>query len=137
MKLITRDELRTKLERGDDFKLVMTLSTFAYAAKHIPTSLQFETVDETLAALDPGEEIVVYCADVYCAASIYAYMLLERAGYTRLRRCAGGIADWEDGGYPVEDGLREGTGDRPLEEPQRPRRSTPASRTRRPWRLCA
>ncbi len=102
MNLITRDELRQKLERHDQFKLVMTMSTLAYCSKHIPDSEQLEPTDEALGALDPGEEIVVYCADVYCAASIYAYRALERRGYSRVRRYAGGIADWEDAGYRLE-----------------------------------
>jgi 3-mercaptopyruvate sulfurtransferase SseA len=112
MNLITRDELRAKLDRGDEFKLVMTLPEPAYRAKHIPTSLHFETVKETLGAFDRGDEIVVYCADVHCPASIYAYHLLERAGYGRVRRYAGGIADWEAAGYPLEHGTSAATPDR-------------------------
>ena len=104
MNLISRDELREKLDRGDEFKLVMTLPEFSYRAKHIPASLHFETLDDAIAALDPEEEIVVYCADAHCSASMYAYRLLEEAGYTRVRRYAGGIADWEAAGYPVEHG---------------------------------
>jgi rhodanese-related sulfurtransferase len=129
MKLITRDELRGKLERGDDFKLVMTLSAPAYRAKHIPTSIQLETPADTLAALDPADEIVVYCSDIYCAASIYAYRFLERAGFKRVRRYAGGIADWEEAGYPLES-----------IPPTRRKQSKP-TRTRatrhRPWLVCA
>ena len=49
MMLITRDELREKLERGEDFKLVMTLSKEAYRAKHIPGSIHFESIGEALA----------------------------------------------------------------------------------------
>lgn len=104
MNLITREELRTKLDRGDEFALVMTLSGFAYRAKHIPTSRHFDTVKEMLATLDPDEDIVVYCADVRCPASIYAYGVLEHAGYRRVRRYAGGMADWEAAGYLVEHG---------------------------------
>lgn len=104
MNLITRAELRAKLDRGDTVKLVMTLSESAYRAKRIPKSLHFETIKETIAALDPEEEIVVYCADVHCSASIYAYYLLERAGYGHVRRYAGGIADWEAAGYAFEHG---------------------------------
>jgi rhodanese-related sulfurtransferase len=105
MNLITRDELRSKLQRGDDFKLVMTLSARSYRAKHIPLSLNFESAADAVDSLDPGEEIVLYCADVYCAASIYAYRLFEREGYTKVRRYAGGVADWEDAGYPLEGSL--------------------------------
>src|ERR1700759_5381442 len=98
MNVISREELRRKLERGDEFKLVMTLSSFHYASKHIPRSLHFETVEEAVGALERDEEIVVYCAGVYCAASIYAYRFLEREGFTRVRRYAGGVADWEEAG---------------------------------------
>ena len=135
MNLITREELRRKMERGDEFKLVMTLSAPAYRAKHIPSSAYFETIGEALAALDPADEIVVYCADVYCAASIYAYHRLEQAGYTRVRRYAGGVADWEEAGYPFESG----SVGRSLEERSRrrmPTRLHALRRTNRPWRVC-
>ena len=136
MKLITREELRRKMERGDEFKLVMTLSAHAFRAKHIPNSCYFETIGEALAALDPSEEIVVYCADVHCVASIYAYRRLEQAGYTRVRRYAGGVADWEAAGYPLESG----PGRPPAE---RSRRRAPTlrmqalTRTSRPWHAYA
>jgi rhodanese-related sulfurtransferase len=106
MNLITRDELHRKLVRGDDFRLVMTLSRFAFEAKRIPTSLHF---DDAVSALDRCDEIVVYCGDVHCAASIRAYRRLERSGYRRLHRYAGGIADWEEAGYPLEHGLKRAT----------------------------
>jgi rhodanese-related sulfurtransferase len=129
MNLITRDDLRAKLDRGDEFKLVMTLSEFAYRAKHIPTSLHFETIKETLGALNPAEEIVVYCADVHCSASIYAYYLLERAGYARVRRYAGGIADWEAAGYRFEHGTPVAKTDRSGIEQVPPRTATDGSGT--------
>jgi rhodanese-related sulfurtransferase len=130
MNVITREDLHRKLERHEEFKLVMALSAFAYGTKHIPGSLHFETVDAALGALDPDEEVVVYCADVHCAASIYAYRLLEREGYRRVRRYAGGIADWEDAGYPL------------AQEPGEPAEAAPArprvqGRLDRPWWACA
>ena len=130
MNLISRDELRRKLERGDEFKLVMTLSGFAYSTKHIPSSLHFETVEEAVAALQREDEIVVYCADVHCVASIYAYRLLEREGFTRVRRYAGGVADWEEAGYPLEGPTRAGA---------QAQVRTPRNRARlnRSWHVCA
>ncbi len=104
MKLITRDELRIRMARGDKLKLVMTMPELAYSVKHIPRSVCAATVDDALALLEPADEIVVYCSDVYCAASIYAYRALERRGYTNIRRYAGGIAEWEAAGYPLESG---------------------------------
>ena len=46
---ISRDELKAKLDRGDDFKLVMTLHEWAFKAAHIPGSLHFPTVEAALA----------------------------------------------------------------------------------------
>ena len=122
MNLITRAELRQKLDRHEEFKLVMTLSERAYEEKHIPTSLHADCVEDALAVLDPLDEIVVYCADVRCAASIYAYHSLEREGFTRVRRYAGGIADWEDAGYGLDSG--------PVDGPR------PRSATSKPWWIC-
>jgi rhodanese-related sulfurtransferase len=47
----------------------------------------------------------VYCAGAYCPASIRAYRLLGARGYTRVRRSAGGIADWENAGHPLAGDL--------------------------------
>jgi rhodanese-related sulfurtransferase len=102
--LITRDELRAKLQKGERFKLVMTLPAHPHISKRIPTSLHFGTIDEALAALDLDDEVVIYCAGEPCAASIRAYYLLERAGYTHVRRYPGGISDWESAGYPLDCG---------------------------------
>jgi rhodanese-related sulfurtransferase len=125
--LISREELRRKLERGDEFKLVMTLSGFAYRTKHIPSSLHFETIAEAVAALDREDEIVVYCADLHCPASIYAYRLLEREGFTHVRRYAGGVADWEEAGYPLEGHPR----DRARSRVRTPRNRSQPNRRRR------
>jgi rhodanese-related sulfurtransferase len=126
MNTIDRQELREKLERGDDLQLVMALPHHAFEAKRIPGTRHFETVGEALDALDPGDEIVVYCATVYCPASIYAYALLEREGYRRLYRYAGGIDDWESAGYPVEGGAPRAA--RAAEEKRHPRTSASSAR---------
>jgi rhodanese-related sulfurtransferase len=102
MNLIDRDELREKLERHDEFRLVMALPARSSANKRIPTSLGLDTFRAGLEKLDRDEEIVVYCGGEYCAASIYAYYRLERAGFTHVRRYPGGIPDWEEAGFPLE-----------------------------------
>ena len=104
MNTIERDELREKLQSGDGVQLVMALPERSFQAKRIPGTRHFETVGEALDALDPGDEIVVYCATVYCPASIYVSTLFEREGYRHVYRYAGGIDDWESAGYPVESG---------------------------------
>jgi rhodanese-related sulfurtransferase len=107
MKLINRDELKSKLERQDHFKLVMALGTWEYRAKHIPGSFHFPTPEEALASLDQDDEIVVYCSGYDCMASVYAYEYLVRHGYKHVRRYAGGLLDWEEAGYPLEGEMVE------------------------------
>jgi rhodanese-related sulfurtransferase len=102
MNLIGRDELKAKLDRGDDFKLVCALSEWAYQAKHIPGSLHVDNLKQVSEVLDPTDEVVVYCSDPNCPASKFAYMQLTRNGYENVRRYEGGILDWEEAGLPLE-----------------------------------
>ena len=69
VRLIERDELKAKIDRGDSFKLVMVLSDFAYQAGHIPGSLNLNSLDQAQKLLDKDDEIVLYCSNVDCPAS--------------------------------------------------------------------
>jgi rhodanese-related sulfurtransferase len=133
MNLITREELRERLERGDELQLVMALPEHAFRAKRIPGSRSFTTIGDALDALDPGDEIVLYCATVYCPASIWTYRLLEREGYRRVYRYAGGLDDWEAAEYPVETGVpRTGAASK-----KRSRRTAARPFARRRWPALA
>ena len=100
--LIDNRELKEKLDRGDNFKLVMTLGEWEYRTSHIPGSLRISTVAEALETLDPHEEIILYDSGPPCTASRMACRLLKARGYTRVRRYAGGLQEWESTGYPLE-----------------------------------
>lgn len=102
MQLIARDELKEKLDRGDDFKLVCALSEWAFQAKHIPGSMHIDNLNQAAEVLNPSDEIVVYCSDVNCPASKYAYHVLTSNGFENVRRYQGGILDWEEAGYPLD-----------------------------------
>lgn len=61
---ISRDELKSKIKRGDDFVLVDTLEPDYYLHSHLPSAinLPLEYVDEAPRILtDKDAEIVVYC----------------------------------------------------------------------------
>ena len=102
MKTIGHGELKQKLDRQDDFRLVMALGEWAYQAKRIPGSVHFATMREALHTLNKEEEIVVYCSDENCIASRALGQLLERNGYTHVLHFAGGLEEWEQAGYPLE-----------------------------------
>ncbi len=100
--VISREELKQKLDRGDKFKLVMALPEWAYRAKHIPGSIDASNRAELLANVKPGDEIVVYCSNRDCMSSAMAYRLLKNTGYSNVRHFPGGLLEWEDAGYPLE-----------------------------------
>jgi rhodanese-related sulfurtransferase len=102
---IDREELKAKLDRKDDFKLVMVLGDWAFSAKHIPGSLNISSPEDGVKSLDANDEIIVYCSNEACVASIAAYKMLRASGYENVRRYAGGLLDWEDAGFPLEGEL--------------------------------
>ncbi len=102
MKTISHEELKQKLDRKENFRLVMALAEWAYQAKHIPGSIHFATMREALQSLSRDDEIVVYCSDENCIASTALGQLLERNGYAHVLHYAGGLADWEQAGYLLE-----------------------------------
>ena len=102
VRTISRDELWAKIQRGDDFKLIMALNRWAFDAKHIPGSLHFDTPDELYRAVRTEDDVVVYCSHIDCLSSVAMYRDLVRRGYPNVRRYAGGLLDWEDAGLPLE-----------------------------------
>jgi rhodanese-related sulfurtransferase len=103
--LIGAEELKEKLDRGDNFKLVMVLGEWEYSAKHIPGSVRVSTIEEGLKALDYEDEIVLYDTGPPCPASRMACRILKAHGYERVRRYSGGLVEWESIGYPLEGKL--------------------------------
>jgi len=63
---ISRDELKQKIDRQDEFLLVETLPATAYHHKHLPGAINLppDSVAKLAPQLlpDKGAEIVVYCA---------------------------------------------------------------------------
>jgi rhodanese-related sulfurtransferase len=102
VRVISADELKAKLDQKDDFKLVNALGEWEFRAKHIPGSLHFPTIREALRTLKPEQEIVVYCSNPSCRASYLMYRELQKRGFKKIRRFEGGLAAWEESGYPLE-----------------------------------
>ena len=102
MNLISCEELKAKIDRGDNFKLVMTMGEWAFNMAHIPGSLNICSMEQAQELVSPNDEIVVYCSNELCMASQAAYHFLVNNGFTNVCRFAGGIADWEEAGYPLD-----------------------------------
>ncbi len=65
MNTITRDELKQKIDRKDDFKLVETLPKAAYDHVHLPGAINLppDQVSDLAPKILPNKQadIVVYC----------------------------------------------------------------------------
>ena len=102
MDTINREDLLAALQAQEPVKLVMVLGSWAFQAKHIPGSLNIADPQDALRLLDPDDIVIVYCSSEYCPASIAAWQFLARHGFRSVRRYAGGLADWEAAGLPLE-----------------------------------
>jgi rhodanese-related sulfurtransferase len=101
IKVISREELKVKLDRGDNFKLVNALGEWAFNAKHTPGSINTSKIEDARRFLDPNDDIVIYCSNASCIASIIGYQHLTNMGFSKVRRYAGGIVDWEQAGLTL------------------------------------
>jgi rhodanese-related sulfurtransferase len=99
---LEREPLRAKMARGEPFKLVMASSDWSFRAKHLPGSVHFKTPEEMFAGLRRDEDIVVYCSNLDCNASLATIRRLREHGYTHVSHYPGGLIDWESAGLPIE-----------------------------------
>jgi len=103
---ITADELKEKIDRGDDFHLVETLLPREYEKWHLPgaINIHFNKIGkQARESFGEADEIVVYCHDEECNASPIAAKKLEGMGYTNVVEFPGGKKAWREAGYPVEE----------------------------------
>ena len=99
---IDRDALRVRLAHGEHFQLVMAAHDWAFRAKHIPGSIHFKNDAEMFTGLAKTDDIVVYCSNVDCHASVALIQKLRERGYEAVSHYAGGLIDWEEAGLPIE-----------------------------------
>jgi rhodanese-related sulfurtransferase len=105
---ISRDELREKIESGDEFVLVDALAPMSYARSHLPGAINLtpEWLDDRARRRipDPATEVVVYCSSSTCDSSVLVGRRLLELGYRNVRHYVGGKADWTEAGLPFEGG---------------------------------
>jgi rhodanese-related sulfurtransferase len=107
---IGRDELRSRIERGDDFVLVDALAPLSYGAAHLPGAVNIppDRVDALAERRIPdrGTPVVVYCAGLECDSSVEVARRLLELGYRDVVHYAGGKKDWTEAGLAVETSAR-------------------------------
>jgi rhodanese-related sulfurtransferase len=103
---VTVDQVKAKLDRGDQFHLVDVREESEWAKDHLPkaTFLGKGIVERDIEQQVPGtgEEIVLYCGGGFRSA--LAADNLQKMGYTNVYSMDGGIRDWRERNYPLEKG---------------------------------
>jgi rhodanese-related sulfurtransferase len=103
MKTITREELKAKIDRGDDFVLLEVLREESYQRAHLPGAIRFQNLDLAPELLpDRSAQIVAYCSNFNWHSSTRVVRELTAMGYTNAYEYEGGKQDWIDAGYPTE-----------------------------------
>jgi rhodanese-related sulfurtransferase len=109
--VITRDELRQRIETGADFVLVDAMGPVSFAKSRLPGAINItpDWVDDRARRRipDPATEVVVYCAGADCDSSIAVASRLVELGYRNVRHYGGGKREWEEAGLPFETGRPE------------------------------
>jgi len=105
---ITRAELKAGLDAGR-ITAVDALPESYYMQQHLPGALNLvaDDVEARAGQLLPDKTaaIVTYCSNPACQNSSQVAAILERLGYTNVRKYADGIQDWTEGGLPTQTGL--------------------------------
>ncbi|GAB4360142.1 MAG: metalloregulator ArsR/SmtB family transcription factor [Kiloniellaceae bacterium] len=101
---VTREELLARTRDGRVTVLDVRPAD-EFAAGHLPgaVSLPLAELEDRMAELDPGQEIVAYCRGPYCVLAFEAVARL-RAGGFRARRLEDGFPEWKAAGLPLEPG---------------------------------
>ena len=64
MKTVTRETLKEKMDRGDEFVLLEVLAEASYQRGHLPGAIRYEGREQVEAlAPDMSAEIVAYCSN--------------------------------------------------------------------------
>lgn len=108
IRFISASDLKSRLDRGEEFTVLDVLPPEHYAARHMPGALNqcvYEVVFlDSVAALLPDRtrRVAVYSASHRCQGAQDAAEKLISAGYEDVAVCQDGIEGWAQAGFPVE-----------------------------------
>ncbi|PJE64396.1 MAG: rhodanese-like domain-containing protein [Candidatus Ryanbacteria bacterium CG10_big_fil_rev_8_21_14_0_10_43_42] len=107
-KKISTEEVKSKLDKNENFYLIDTLAANSFEARHIPGAksmpygTDFIKQFEQVINAQKDAEIITYCASNGCQLSALAANALEEAGYTNVGHYVDGLAGWQNAGHKFE-----------------------------------
>lgn len=93
---LTPAELDARIKRGDDFDLIDVREQHEWNMGNLPNArlIPMGKISQSLDALDPEREIVVYCRSGGRSAKVKGF--LQANGFPKVRNLLGGILRWSD-----------------------------------------
>ncbi len=102
---ILPEEVKSKLDKAEDFKIIDVRDSDEFESGHIPNALSLPYnqghFKEQYAALDWGKDVLIVIADSYENRANDAVKILANSGYTQAKILKGGMIDWQKYGYPI------------------------------------
>ncbi len=100
------DEVKARMDRGDNFVLIDVREESEYAKDHLPSAIHLGkgVIERDIEARVPelNTELILYCGGGFRSA--LAADNLQKMGYTSVISMDGGIRDWRDKSYPLTKG---------------------------------
>jgi rhodanese-related sulfurtransferase/DNA-binding transcriptional ArsR family regulator len=98
----SRESLLARARSGD-IVVIDVRPAAEYAAGHLPCarSMPLAELEQRLADLPAGKDIVAYCRGPFCLMSDEAVRLLRQRGYSA-HKIPDGVTEWRAGGLPIE-----------------------------------
>ncbi len=102
----TVDDVKTRIDRGEQFVLIDVREESEYAKDHLPGSIHLgkgiiERDIETRVP-DPNSLMILYCGGGFRSA--LAADNLQKMGYKNVISMNGGIREWREKNYPLVKG---------------------------------
>jgi len=99
---ISRDELLARMSHGC-MTLLDVRPEDEFAQGHLPGAMNIPlaVLEQQVARLPQGQQIIAYCRGPYCVLSVEAAARLRTLGF-EVRRLADGYPEWKAAGLPVE-----------------------------------
>lgn len=102
----TVDEIKSRLDRGDEFLLVDVREESEWQNDHLPGAIHMSKGvierDVEKKVPDLNAEMVLYCGGGFRSA--LAADNLQKMGYTNVISMDGGVRGWREKGYPMTKG---------------------------------
>ncbi len=97
------DDVKARLDRGEQFVLVDVREESEYAKDHLPRAIHLGKgiIERDIEARVPdlNTPMILYCGGGFRSA--LAADNLRKMGYTRVITMDGGIRDWREKGFPL------------------------------------